>query len=93
MGADYDQQIAAQAISARACCQLWSAVLLTQLETVFPGRDVRRKFKEFHWQERLVIESIRWFGSRHFKQVCALAGVDDEFVMLCFERRMREAGQ
>lgn len=76
-----------------ACRQLWCAVLLVQFQTVFPSRDPRRKFRKDHWDELSVEESVRWFGSANFRQVCALAGVDDEFVMLGFERRMEMAGQ
>lgn len=93
LGADNDLQVAEARIEARACRHLWCAVLLAQYETVFPGKFSRKTYKPKHWETTTVMAAKRWFGSRYFETVCALAGVDHDFVLDKFNSRLEEVGQ
>lgn len=71
-----------------ACRELWCAVIAHQFNLAF-GRHVRRYGNGTYSLHPLEKQRARdWFGSRDFKQVCALANVEPEFIMRGVQARL-----
>ncbi|PIE15160.1 MAG: hypothetical protein CSA68_07360 [Rhodobacterales bacterium] len=80
-------QIIEQDIDPLACRALWCAVIKEQLRVA--------KLPDWgngHAKPYEVISARRWFGSRDFFAVCALAGLDGVWVLLGVRRQLQMAG-
>ncbi|MBL4808203.1 MAG: hypothetical protein JKY31_13100 [Rhodobacteraceae bacterium] len=78
-------------VSVESCRLLWAAVLRSNWDQVFKASqsgDPRVRYIHRLDAQR----SAEWFGSSGFCEVCALAGVDDEFVLDRFNAAYRQAG-
>lgn len=71
-------QIAEQSIDVVACRALWCAVLEEQVNLAILNRNTDNLAE--------VAAARRWFGSRDFYMVCALAGLDGAWVLGGIER-------
>ena len=66
-------------VDAVACRALWCALIWDQWKIAMSPDDQFLKATE-------VCNARRWFGSKDFYIVCALAGIDAEYVMDRFDR-------
>lgn len=66
-------QIEEQDIDPRACRALWCAVVSEQFRLAVSPNTVDRPVE--------ISAARRWFGTRDFFMVCALAGVDGAWVL------------
>ncbi len=79
-----------------SCRRIWCAVLLGEWRAVFI--EDRPRHGAAPWKGRgggrnpRDMTALRWFGSRDFHMVCALAGFDGMAVLDRFRARCRERG-
>lgn len=79
-----------------SCRRIWCAVLLGEWRAVFI--EERPRGGVAPWKGRgggrnpRDMTALRWFGSRDFHMVCALAGFDGAAVLDRFRARCRERG-
>ena len=81
---DQDATVLDEAICPCDCRALWCAVIEEQLVLAVSTR------KKDHARE--IDSARRWFGSRDFFMVCALAGLDGALVLCGVRREFRRAG-
>ena len=80
----------------KSCRRIWCAVLLGEWRAVFI--EERPRGGVAPWKGRgggrnpRDMTALRWFGSRDFHMVCALAGFDGAAVLARFRARCRERG-
>ncbi|MDG3040455.1 hypothetical protein [Roseicyclus marinus] len=73
-------------IDARACRKLWQALLLDQLGLVLRGHDPVSGMNG-----PMEVQKARsWITSRHFRDVCMLAGVDPEWVLIRLSKQLSQ---
>ncbi len=77
-----------RAAAARACRQMWAAVLVQAMRDIFtPSKaerwEVARKRLEHD-------QALSWLGSADFHKVCALAGLDGSAVEARVRRRLAQ---
>lgn len=77
-------QVLEQDIWPPACRRLWCAVIAEQLSLVVSPAAADKAVD--------IDRARRWFGSRDFFTVCALAGLDGEAVLHGVRRRFPMAG-
>ena len=66
------------------CRALWCAVIKEQLVLAVSPRTIDHAYE--------IDSARRWFGSRDFFMVCALAGLDGALVLCGVRRTFRKAG-
>ena len=73
-------------LDAVACRALWASVLRDQWFWVFGGHssDDAGTYRQ---------EAVVWFRSRDCATVCSLAGIDYDYVMLKYRRKLAETGK
>ena len=71
-------------LDAVACRALWASVLRDQWFWVFGG-----PLSDDAGHHRR--EALAWFGTRNCAMVCALAGIEFDYVMLRYRRALRDA--
>lgn len=83
--ADLDRnQLEEQDIDPRACRAVWCAVIDAQFSLAVDPKLADRPHE--------VASARRWFGSRDFFMVCALAGLDGNWVLRGVRRQLKIAG-
>lgn len=71
-------------VSELACRALWCAVIEEQRVLAVEPRVMDPKLD--------VLQARRWFGSKDFRMACALAGLDDDYVLFALRPQLAEAG-
>ena len=81
---DRDATVLEEAICPCDCRALWCAVLKEQLVLAVSTRTIDHACE--------IDSARRWFGSRDFFMVCALAGLDGALVLCGVRRKFRRVG-